>query len=388
MRHLTRNRRPDRQGAVTVIAAIFCVVLLGMVAFAVDLGYVLTVRTELQRSADAAALAAAADLVPVDPQPASLNPTVWVANARSSAANYAAQNWVGAKSPAVDTNVSNSTSGDVVVGYLDPTTPAEFDFTTLDQYNAVRVRVRRTADQNGQIPFFFARVFGLEGIDTTGSATALVTKNFGGFQAPGGGGDNLELLPFALDEDTWNWMLEGGGSDNFTWNANDKTISSGGDGVREINLYPQGTGSPGNRGTVDIGSSNNSTADIARQILDGVSPADLEHHGGKLEFNDNGELFLNGDTGISAGVKDELAAIKGQPRIIPIFRAVHGPGNNAQYTIVKFAGVRIMAVKLTGSMSSKHVTIQPAMIKARGGIPTPATQPTSYFLYSAPRLVY
>ena len=70
--------------------------------------------------------------------------------------------------------------------------------------------------------------------------------------------------------------------------------------------------------------------------------------GGSLQFNASGVLHLNGDTGISAGVKDELASIIGQPRIIPIFSSVVGPGNNADYTIVKFVGVRILAVKLTG----------------------------------------
>ena len=97
--------------------------------------------------------------------------------------------------------------------------------------------------------------------------------------------------------------------------------------MKEINLYPSGNGPPGNRGTVDIGSNNNSTADLSRQILNGVTKSDLAYHGGKLEFNEDGELFLNGDTGISAGIKDELAAVIGQPKIIPIFSNVSGPGN-------------------------------------------------------------
>jgi hypothetical protein len=83
-------------------------------------------------------------------------------------------------------------------------------------------------------------------------------------------------------------------------------------------------------GTVDIGGANNSTADIARQIVYGISPQDFEALGHPLTLNNDGNLFLNGDTGISAGVKDELASIIGQPRIIPIFQQVHGPGNNAQ----------------------------------------------------------
>ena len=80
---------------------------------------------------------------------------------------------------------------------------------------------------------------------------------------------------------------------------------------------------------------------------------------------------MNGDTGISAGVKDELESIKGKPRIVPIFSQVTGPGNNAMYTIIHFAGVRIMEVKLTGKQSGKRVMAQPANVIARGGIPSP-----------------
>ena len=98
-------------------------------------------------------------------------------------------------------------------------------------------------------------------------------------------------------------------------------------------------------------------------------------------------MALNGDPGISAGVKDELASIKGKPRIIPVFESVSGPGNNATYVIVKFAGVRIMDVKLTGSMSSKRVIIQPASVKARGAIPATDGTPRSDFIYSPVWLV-
>ena len=64
-----------------------------------------------------------------------------------------------------------------------------------------------------------------------------------------------------------------------------KSVTSGSDGWLELNLFPNGTGAPGNRGTVDIGSPGNSTNDIERQILYGVSPSDLAFHGGKLELD-------------------------------------------------------------------------------------------------------
>ncbi len=68
--------------------------------------------------------------------------------------------------------------------------------------------------------------------------------------------------------------LAGGGTDNCRNDPLTGHVSQGADQIREVNLYPQGCGVPGNRGTVDIGSNNNSTADIARQIVEGVSEAD------------------------------------------------------------------------------------------------------------------
>ncbi len=98
----------------------------------------------------------------------------------------------------------------------------------------------------------------------------------------------------------------------------------------------------------------------------GYRKQDFIDLGYPLEFDENGELRLNGDTGISAGVKDELATLIGKTRIIPIYTAVSGNGNNAMFTIVRWEGVRILDVKLTGKGSGKRVMIQPAKVLARG----------------------
>src|SRR5512139_1286973 len=58
-------KRGDR-GQVLVILAISIFALLGLVALAVDLGYLWSVRHELQRSADAGALAGASRFIPPD----------------------------------------------------------------------------------------------------------------------------------------------------------------------------------------------------------------------------------------------------------------------------------------------------------------------------------
>lgn len=57
------NKRPAcRTGAVAVLVAFLLVVILGMVAFAVDIGYITLVRNRLQVAADAAAMAGAAKI--------------------------------------------------------------------------------------------------------------------------------------------------------------------------------------------------------------------------------------------------------------------------------------------------------------------------------------
>ncbi len=366
------SRRPKRRGAVAVLTALLLVGLLAVLAFSLDLGVVFVAQGEMQRAADAAALAAAWRLAESNVSGAESESTrEWAA--KQAAINIAAANFVLGQSPSVDTS-------DVVLGeYSDLEEGSGFNAES-ERPNAVRVTVRRTSESNDAIPLFFARVLGRSSLDHEATATAAVATRIKGFRirTPG---ETLNIIPITLDQDSWNNLMGGGGTDDFTWDAETGEVQSGGDGIPEVNLFPQDTGSSGNRGTVDIGGSNNSTNDIARQILHGVTQADLDAIGGALELDDNGELFLNGDTGISAGVKDELAEIIGKPRIIPVFREVHGPGNNAMYTIVNFVGVRVMYVKLTGPMNKKRVMIQPATIVSKGIIPATeafVVEPHSY----------
>lgn len=370
-----KRRSHRRRGNIVVITALLMVGLIGFLALAIDVGYLYSVRAELQRSADAAAIAAAWELIDKDGAAGQQNGTALSSNARSKAAQFASLNGVGACSPAL-------ASDDVVVGYMaDPANPNDPLVATPPggMPNAVQVRVQRTSAQNGQVPLFFAKALGTDQAALEAQATAALVSSFIGFEAPADG-TNLNILPFALDEDTWDGLTTYG-NDSWRYNPSSKTVTAGCDNIKEVNLYPQGTGCPGNRGTVDIGSSNNSTADIARQILYGVTENDLSFLGGSLCFCDDGIVHLSGDTGISAGVKDELTSIIGKPRMIPIFRSVVGPGNNADYSIVKLVGVRVMEVKLTGSMSSKRVIIQPCNVIAKGGIYQQSAS-SSQYIYS------
>lgn len=376
----------DRRGAISILAAVLAVVLLGMVAFAVDIGYILSSKEEIQRTADSAALAAAWEFADCLTEGDSVSDAI--ASARTEANTYAQLNFVGNLGPAIDSNASNAAGGDLVFGYInDFSNPnAPFDTTATDRFNAVRVKVRRDSNMNGELPLFFARIFGNDSQSVQAKATAALARDIAGFEITSDG-SWIDILPIALDYETWvDWKAGETGTDYYGYHESSHSVSSGGDGKLEVNLYPKGNGSPGNRGMVDIGSNSNSTADINRQILYGVSESDLAYHGGKLEFDSEGKLYLNGDTGISAGVKEELASIIGEPRCIPIFESVHGPGNNAIYTIVAWQGIRIVDVKLTGPMSKKHVTIQMAPVVSKGMIPS-TTVGQSNYVYSPVILV-
>ena len=357
-----------RRGAIAPLAAFFAIVAVGMVAFSVDVGYLLSTQQELQRCADAAALAACwefAEEIADDQSEASA-----VYDGRVTAGDYAIDNWVGGNGPLVNYNWANSASGDVVFGEIDDLYAANAspDTSGSGAFNGVRVTLRRDQTLNGEVPLFFAKVFGRSGQAMRAEATAGYMRYVSGFETPPDN-SNIGILPIALDEYSWNELLAGNAPDVYAFDPDTGSVTSNSpDGKLEISLFPEGTGAPGNRGTVDIGGNDNSTDDIARQVVYGLSPSDLAHYGGVLQFDENGELILNGDTGISAGIKDELASIIGEPRMIPVFSTVQGPGNNAQFTIVKWVGIRVVSVKLTGPMHKKHVTIQPAPYISKGAI--------------------
>jgi len=361
-------RKPDRRGSALLLTAFATIPLLAMVAFATDYGRICIAKAELQRAADAAALAGAQELSAAMAPASRLTPLEAEAQARAAAMEYAAMNTAFGKPLKLQ-------EADIEIGYLaDPFAPGgQLDASDPEQFNAVRVRVRRDDDSNGSIPMFFARILGKDDADAKASATATFTAKVAGFKKPlGEGGPYIPMLPFTLDAETWQSAVNGQGPDEWTWDPDQQEMLPGSDGIPELNLYPQDTGSAANRGTVNIGARANSTSHVARQILYGISLEDWEFHDGSLTFDENGELFLNGDPGISAGFKDELDAIRGGTRIIPIFSKAEGNGDNCVYTITEWGGIRIVDVELTGH--EKRVIVQAAEVVTAGTVSGPAAK--------------
>lgn len=374
----SRRAHTKRRGVTIVLSLFLISALLVVMALVLDLSRISIARDELQRAADATALAACWQLF--DDKVTKRTLQEITSNAKEVSSELAAVNRIASQSPML-----SGTLGDLQLGTFSLASN-RFSLTNQTAYlNAVRINMRRQAEINGEVPLFFSKLLGRDGQSMQATATAALISTINGFHLPGTEQENLQMLPYALDLETWTDVINGNTPDDFQCVGTN--VSLGSDGFHECNLFPQGTGSPGNRGTVDIGPQNNSTADIRRQIIHGISKQDLVDLGYPLQFDAKGELLLNGNTGISAAVKADFSDIIGQKRIIPIFKSVAANGNTAWYTIVRFEGVRILEVKLTGPMKQKRVIVQPAPMIARSSIITDAvTQPTNT-LYTPVMLV-
>src|SRR5207249_3527906 len=87
-------------------------------ALAIDIGVIALARCELQRAADAAALAAADELLDRQELTGAPDQRDEEAAARARAVQVAGANSAGGTALALDPNAANDPQGDVVVGYV------------------------------------------------------------------------------------------------------------------------------------------------------------------------------------------------------------------------------------------------------------------------------
>ncbi len=194
-----RSPRPrlDERGAALVLVLLLLLLLLMSAALAIDVGLLTTARTEAQRSADMAAHAGASALI-YAPYSA--------AAARSEAIKFASRNNIRGQATVV-------TPGDVEV---------------ILAQSKVRVTVNRTIQEGGPISTFFARLFGVPGVDVRARAAAIAR--------PAGAVDCL--LPVAV-ADRWREADGTRADDTDTWDPD--LGDSFGDGSTGYTLADLGT---------------------------------------------------------------------------------------------------------------------------------------------------
>jgi Mg-chelatase subunit ChlD len=148
MNLVARRSRHRRKGAIAVLAAFALVIMIAMLALSMDVGFMSSVRTDMQTAADAGALAGAGELFNGKP-----------------AAKAAARKFVMANAttrPGVtDANIKT----DITFGHWDHT---RHSFASDQQpLNAVKVVADRP-----DMPMFFGRMFNQNAYDVQASAIA------------------------------------------------------------------------------------------------------------------------------------------------------------------------------------------------------------------------
>lgn len=350
-----------RRGAVVPLLAISIVPLLGMMAFSIDYGFLRVVKSDLQRSADAACLAAVIELVP-DPYGVQ-----HVDQVKATLREYVQNNMATAADGSASFVVLDS---DIDIGRYDENTiydPGPVTIHPDGEFDTVRVTLRRDATANGPVSLFFANVIGISDQPVVATATAVLRRG----NAFKGGTD---ILPFALPESFWDSLADGDQLSIY----NDNTITDE-DGNQVTVTDEFGNPVPGNWGTLDVGYENNSSSDLMFQIRHGIVQGDIDalYSEGRLPHNEElrGPVLLQGDTGISIGIKDSVQAIYGETRIIPIYDTINGEfinnsgtGNNAEFHTVKWGVVKVIDSRWNGN-NNTYITSQKAYTYDGGIVP-------------------
>ncbi len=357
-----RCRPPRRPGNVLVLFAVLLTSLVGMVAFAIDTGYIALTKTNLQRAADAAAHAGAlaAPAPPGEPQD--------VAAVRAEVRKYVALNAPGLTARDEDVRLCRYTP------YYDPAGRFSYTYSVDQPANAVEVTLRRDRVQNSPLKLFFAPVIGARTASLSARAVAYLRKA----RSVKAG---APVLPYVVQYDYYYAAMgqtrtgtDGKKidvADQATVNPATLAVSPGPDGVNEVMLFGDKPNAPGNFGSIDLGSSENSTAELERQVLYGPSEADFANPDFVFKVSPDGSLYVpfsaDGDSGLSATVKTAFESIRGKPRIVPLYDTKSGTGDGAVYHVIGYAGVVLTRVDFTGN--PKKIWVQPAFVASNSVAP-------------------
>jgi hypothetical protein len=360
---VTRHTQ-KRRGAIIPMAAILSVVIFGMVAFAVDIGWIAVSQSELQNCADSAAFSGVNPLMNgyVQYSLATTNgakATILansLASAKANAVQYAAYNAAGGTKSLV---LNNS---DIEFGFMD----AANNYTPLANYagfpNTIKVVMRRDGQANQPLSLFFGAVLGNQ--TTNLNATASATIYAGNINSLAQSTINSGMLPVTYDVNHWNNFLKTGQSP-------DGSTLTDANGIPEIQVYPS-TKFSGNFGQLSLNDSHAGASTERGWVDNGISSSDIKalvnNNLIPLSQHNPKNWDWTGDTGLKASLIMDINNYVGQTFILPLFnpvdssaqnyQAAQGNGANAAYQIVQFVAIQIMP----SPSNNKEVIVQPAAL--------------------------
>jgi Flp pilus assembly protein TadG len=386
---MTRHKRPRRHAAIVPLAALLLTVFVGMLAFSIDLGYIVMVRAELQNAADAAALAGAEQLQQpfvqfyspgVQPSAqfsifnAATTDSTTTTSPISTARRFAAANRAGGVSVTVPVS-------DISFSYWDGTNPRVAASYPTQFPNTVTVVTRRDKAANGPLGLFFGQIFGFSTTELTATASATIfAGDVSSLQSIAG--VHAHILPVALDMNFWTTYAKTGASP-------DGNSYNGPNGSPQMQIYPYPKNAPGSFGLLDTGAPANDAPAFRNWIDLGQTPNDINY----LVNNNlvpvsisNPEQWKSGP-GLKSTLVTNFQDVMGDANLLPLFKAVNsdtsnyqaasGSGQNTTYAIVGFVGVTV--TQADGSGTSMIISVQPHAIidpTAVIGNPQPATGTT------------
>jgi hypothetical protein len=386
-----------RHGAIAPLAAFLMALMAGMVAFAVDIAWVVLARSELAAAADAAALAGADALTTpfVQYQLAAFNSTsgastqsTLLTNAMSSGKTQA-KNFAGYNGAGQVTTLTLKDS-DIEFGFTD----ASGNYTPYNSSspvfpNTCKVTMRLDTTANNPLGLFFGPVLGVSTVNVKVQAAAtIMTATVNSFQSTG---VNINMLPMTYDVNAWNNFVKTG-----LWP--DGTQSFDSNGVPQLQVYPS-VKDTGNFGQLSLDDNNVGTSQIITWIGSGMSSSDLGNlkAAGVIPLSSHpaNTWDWQGSTGFTESMISSVNGTAGTTFWLPLFNPLNSSdanytagvnqGVNYAYDIVQFVGVKIMPAP------NRQVLLEPSAIVGPSavftGTPVPAgTTSTITTTFTYPRL--
>jgi Flp pilus assembly protein TadG len=378
--------------------------LVGMLAFSIDIGYICAVEAELQNAADAAALAGAQQMqtyfvnyyspgqtqqqaIFLDLTTNANNPNGAIANAQQ----YAAYN----KAGGVNIQVPAS---DISFSYYDGTTFTPASYPNFFP-NTITVTTRRDNVANGPLGLFFAQIFGMSSTNMTASASATIyAGDVSNLQVIPG--VNAHILPVALDVNVWTNFMNA----NWTSPWLSGVTTTGPNDLKQLQVYITSTNTPGSFGLIDLGPPANNAPAFRTWIDNGTTPNDINYllNNNLLPVTMTGPAPWKAGPGLTSTLLSPFQSVMGEANLIPLFMPQNtGPGltgvsingagsgyvagaaqgSNASYSVVGFASITV--TQADGSGGGLTVSIQPMAINDPTAVilnpsPARASQPTQF----------
>lgn len=318
---------PNQEGAVLALTALMIVAAIWCMALVIDLGHIFLVKCELQRAADAGAMAAAVGLFPLPPgakNPISTIPdcqrgfSVCQAVVGSNQADGASLEVLSSDVTFGNWNVQ--TGGLTATGCGDPRL-----------VNAVRVILRKDSTANGKVSLFFAGLMP-QGLSSIGlSAQAIGLSGYTGYVPPGAG-----AFPLAID-------------------ANKVPPDHGGEPIR-IDLNPA-TLDGGCWHTFDDASPG---ARDLRGLVNGTTPSPALKVGDQIRVTE----------GVADSVLQELAKVFDQGRgdMVVLAPVISGASHTGWTEVLGFVALKLTVVEAHGQDKRVEGVALPDYV-APGGSP-------------------